>query len=124
MNGRILVVDDSLTVRMNLMDMLSGADLPAVACATLAEARCALAEERFALGAASGVGTMRSSANATGWAGTRRATVAPPAVTMSGTREFRESTKVSGPGQNCALSLAAASGHSLVNSWAWSRAAT
>jgi two-component system, NtrC family, sensor kinase len=49
MNGRILVVDDSLTVRMNLMDMLSGADLPAVACATLAEARCALAEERFAL---------------------------------------------------------------------------
>ena len=49
MNGRILVVDDSLTVRMNLMDMLSGADLPAVACATLAEARCALAAERFAL---------------------------------------------------------------------------
>ena len=49
MSGRILVVDDSLTVRMNLMDLLSAADLPALACATLAEARCALAEERFSL---------------------------------------------------------------------------
>jgi two-component system, NtrC family, sensor kinase len=49
MTGRILVVDDSLTVRMNLMDMLSGADLPALACATLAEARHALAAERFSL---------------------------------------------------------------------------
>jgi two-component system NtrC family sensor kinase len=49
MSGRILVVDDSLTVRMNLMDMLNAADLPALACATLAEARSALAEERFSL---------------------------------------------------------------------------
>jgi two-component system NtrC family sensor kinase len=49
MTGRILVVDDSLTVRMNLMDMLSGADLPALACATLAEARRAFAAERFSL---------------------------------------------------------------------------
>ena len=49
MNDRILVVDDSLTVRMNLMDMLNAADLPAVACATVAEARAALADERFAL---------------------------------------------------------------------------
>jgi two-component system NtrC family sensor kinase len=49
MSGRILVVDDSLTVRMNLMDMLEAADLPAAACATLAEARCALAAEQFAL---------------------------------------------------------------------------
>ena len=39
MSGKILVVDDSLTVRMNLMDMLDAADLPAEACATLAEAR-------------------------------------------------------------------------------------
>lgn len=49
MNHRVLVVDDSLTVRMNLMDMLSAADLPAMACATVAEARAALAGERFAL---------------------------------------------------------------------------
>jgi DNA-binding response OmpR family regulator len=49
MTDRILVVDDSLTVRMNLMDMLSGAGLPALACATLAEARRAFAAERFSL---------------------------------------------------------------------------
>ncbi|HLH93876.1 MAG TPA: response regulator [Xanthobacteraceae bacterium] len=49
MSGRILVVDDSLTVRMNLMDMLAAADLPVLACATLAEARRALASEDFAL---------------------------------------------------------------------------
>jgi two-component system NtrC family sensor kinase len=49
MTGRILVVDDSLTVRMNLMDMLTAADLPALACATLAEARHAFASERFSL---------------------------------------------------------------------------
>jgi two-component system, NtrC family, sensor kinase len=49
MSGRILVVDDSLTVRMNLMEMLTAAELPAVACATLAEARVALAQDRFSL---------------------------------------------------------------------------
>ena len=49
MSGKILVVDDSLTVRMNLMDMLDAADLPAEACATLAEARDALAKNRFSL---------------------------------------------------------------------------
>ncbi len=49
MSGRILVVDDSLTVRMNLMDMLNAAELPALACASLAEARRALAAERFSL---------------------------------------------------------------------------
>jgi DNA-binding response OmpR family regulator/two-component sensor histidine kinase len=49
MSGRILVVDDSLTVRMNLMEMLDTAELPALACETLAEARAALAEERFSL---------------------------------------------------------------------------
>ncbi len=47
MSGCILVVDDSLTVRMNLMDVLTAAELPAVACASLAEARAALARERF-----------------------------------------------------------------------------
>ena len=49
MSGRILVVDDSLTVRMNLVDVLSAADLPVVACASLGEARAALAAEQFAL---------------------------------------------------------------------------
>jgi DNA-binding response OmpR family regulator/two-component sensor histidine kinase len=49
MSGRILVVDDSVTVRMNLMEILSTAELPAVACATLAEARAALAQDRFSL---------------------------------------------------------------------------
>ena len=49
MSGRILVVDDSLTVRMNLMELLDAADLPAITCATAAEARQALAKEHFAL---------------------------------------------------------------------------
>jgi two-component system NtrC family sensor kinase len=49
MSGRVLVVDDSLTVRMNLMEMLTTADLPAVACASLAEARAALGQELFSL---------------------------------------------------------------------------
>jgi two-component system NtrC family sensor kinase len=49
MSGRVLIVDDSLTVRMNLMEMLSAAELPAEACATLAEARDALAKNRFSL---------------------------------------------------------------------------
>jgi two-component system NtrC family sensor kinase len=49
MSGAVLVVDDSLTIRMNLLDLLKGADLPAVACASVAEARRALADERFSL---------------------------------------------------------------------------
>jgi two-component system NtrC family sensor kinase len=49
MNAAILVVDDSLTVRMNLMEMLDAASLPATACASLAEARQALARDRFSL---------------------------------------------------------------------------
>ncbi len=49
MNGTVLVVDDSLTVRMNLMEMLNAAELPAIACATVAEARAALAKDRFSL---------------------------------------------------------------------------
>src|SRR5260370_15393590 len=49
MNATILVVDDSLTVRMNLIEVLDAADLPAKACATMAEARRALAKDRFSL---------------------------------------------------------------------------
>ena len=45
----VLIVDDSLTVRMNLMELLNGVALPATACETIAEARAALARERFSL---------------------------------------------------------------------------
>ena len=44
-----LIVDDSLTVRMNLTEILDAASLPAVACATIAEARRKLAEQHFSL---------------------------------------------------------------------------
>jgi len=49
MSPVVLVVDDSLTVRMNLVEMLEAADLSTVACATGEEARKALAERRFSL---------------------------------------------------------------------------
>jgi DNA-binding response OmpR family regulator len=49
MTTRVLVVDDSVTVRMNLSELLSGAGFDAAVCATLAEARHALAGEVFAL---------------------------------------------------------------------------
>ena len=49
MNANVLVVDDSLTVRMNLTDMLSAVDLPVVACASVAEAKAALANDQFSL---------------------------------------------------------------------------
>lgn len=49
MNGTILIVDDSLTVRMNLTEMLNAANLPAVACANVAEAKAALAKDAFSL---------------------------------------------------------------------------
>jgi two-component system NtrC family sensor kinase len=49
MNGTVLIVDDSLTVRMNLQEILEVAGLPAQACATVAEARQAIARDRFAL---------------------------------------------------------------------------
>ena len=49
MTATVLVVDDSLTVRMNLVEMLEAADFPVVACATGAEARKALAQNRFSL---------------------------------------------------------------------------
>ena len=43
MSGPVLIVDDSLTVRMNLLELLAAAGLPATACGTVAEARQALA---------------------------------------------------------------------------------
>jgi two-component system NtrC family sensor kinase len=49
MNRTVLVVDDSLTVRMSLVEMLEAADFAVVACATGAEARKALGETQFAL---------------------------------------------------------------------------
>jgi two-component system, NtrC family, sensor kinase len=49
MTGAVLIVDDSLTVRMNLMDLLSAAGLQTVACSSVAEARQALAGDTFAL---------------------------------------------------------------------------
>ncbi len=49
MKGTVLIVDDSMTVRMSLIDLLKAADLEAVACASVAEARRALAEHSFAL---------------------------------------------------------------------------
>lgn len=49
MNASVLVVDDSLTVRMNLTEMLTGADLQVVACASMAEAKAALAKQQYSL---------------------------------------------------------------------------
>jgi DNA-binding response OmpR family regulator len=49
MNEPVLVVDDSLTVRMNLAEALAAAGFDPRPCATVAEARGALARERFAL---------------------------------------------------------------------------
>jgi two-component system, NtrC family, sensor kinase len=45
----VLIVDDSLTVRMNLMEVLNGADLPTRGCETIAEARAALESESFSV---------------------------------------------------------------------------
>ncbi|HEX4112194.1 MAG TPA: response regulator [Stellaceae bacterium] len=49
MTGRVLIVDDSLTVRMNLAEALSADGLDTALCASLAEARAALIEEQFSL---------------------------------------------------------------------------
>jgi two-component system NtrC family sensor kinase len=49
MAGTVLIVDDSLTVRMDLLEILGTAGFPTEACATLTEARQALARDRFAL---------------------------------------------------------------------------
>jgi two-component system NtrC family sensor kinase len=49
MNGKVLVVDDSLTVRMDLQEILVAGGLRVQACGTVAAARQALARDRFAL---------------------------------------------------------------------------
>src|ERR1700744_3691181 len=49
MTRSVLVVDDSLTVRMDLLEILKAAGLQAQACATVAAARQALEREQFAL---------------------------------------------------------------------------
>jgi len=49
MNPRVLIVDDSLTVRMDLEEAFSEADFTPVLCADLASARQALAQEAIAL---------------------------------------------------------------------------
>jgi two-component system NtrC family sensor kinase len=49
MTGLVLVVDDSLTIRMDLLEILEAAGLQAQACATVVSARQALAQDRFAL---------------------------------------------------------------------------
>jgi two-component system NtrC family sensor kinase len=49
MTSTVLVVDDSLTVRMNLIEILSAAGLSATACSSVAAARVLLAADNFAL---------------------------------------------------------------------------
>jgi DNA-binding response OmpR family regulator len=49
MSATVLVVDDSLTVRMNLNEVLAGANFDVVTCASVAEAKAALAKQNFAL---------------------------------------------------------------------------
>lgn len=49
MTALVLIVDDSLTVRMNLMEAFEAAGVSAAPCATGAEARKALAGDSFAL---------------------------------------------------------------------------
>jgi hypothetical protein len=59
----------------------------------------ARAAGRLAEGAAMGREAAWMRARATGWAGTRTATVSSPPVVMRGTAPARGSTRVSGPGQ-------------------------
>src|SRR5262249_45439391 len=49
MTGSVLIVDDSLTVRMNLGEIRDAAGLSTTACASGMEARKALAADRFSL---------------------------------------------------------------------------
>jgi two-component system, NtrC family, sensor kinase len=49
MAGPVLIVDDSMTVRMSLIELLKSADLEPVGCGSVAEARQALSEQVFAL---------------------------------------------------------------------------
>jgi two-component system, NtrC family, sensor kinase len=49
MSASVLVVDDSLTVRMNLVEILEAEGMAVTACASVATARAALAQGHFAL---------------------------------------------------------------------------
>jgi len=49
MNGAVLIVDDSLTVRMDLAEAFEAADFRALLCASAKEARAALGREAIAL---------------------------------------------------------------------------
>jgi two-component system, NtrC family, sensor kinase len=49
MTGKVLIVDDSLTVRMDLLELLEAAGMQAQASATIASAMEALAQDEFAL---------------------------------------------------------------------------
>ncbi len=49
MKPQVLIVDDSLTVRMDLQETFGSAGFTTMACGTLGEARKALAEQRFSL---------------------------------------------------------------------------
>src|SRR6266498_3521402 len=49
MKPKVLIVDDSLTVRKDLEEAFESANFAATSCATLAAARAALAQARFAL---------------------------------------------------------------------------
>ena len=49
MSGAVLIVDDSLTVRMNLLQTLDAAGIKAEACASFEEAKAALSHRRFGL---------------------------------------------------------------------------
>jgi two-component system NtrC family sensor kinase len=49
MNKRVLIVDDSLTVRMSLKEALEAADLRVSVCSTIEEARTILSREQFGL---------------------------------------------------------------------------
>ena len=49
MSAAVLVVEDSLTVRMDLVDAFAGAGFAPTGCATLAEARALLAATTFQL---------------------------------------------------------------------------
>ena len=82
------------------------------------------ASERFALGAASGMPASAISRRASGWSGHRRATVEPPAVTMSGTRGPRGTTTVTGPGQNRVATASAVAGQAAASDRAIAMSAT
>jgi DNA-binding NtrC family response regulator len=49
MTPQVLIVDDSLTVRMDLQEAFASIGLSTQACETLADARRALAEQQFSL---------------------------------------------------------------------------